>query len=89
MLINYTSPVNGKSLYHLVFIGEEGAGKIKFLVKTEFGNAGLEPVNSPSRVYPDNETALTSVSNATDLRNATSIIPLRLGKHNSFELATN
>ena len=71
MLINYTSPVSGKSLYHLVFIGEKGAGNIKFLVKTEFGNAGLKPVNPPLRVYPDNETTLTFVSNITDLRNAT------------------
>jgi len=71
MLINYTSPVEGKSLYHLVLIGEKGAGKIKFLVKTEFGNAGLKPVNPPLRVYPGNETALTFASNITDLRNAT------------------
>jgi hypothetical protein len=71
MLINYTSPVSGNSLYHLVFIGEKGAGNIKFLVKTEFGNAGLKPVNPPLRVYPDNETTLTFVSNITDLRNAT------------------
>jgi hypothetical protein len=71
MLVNYTSSVSGKSLYHLVFIGEKGAGKIEFLVKTEFGNAGLKPVNPPLRVYPDNETALTFVSNITDLRNAT------------------
>ncbi|MDH5782348.1 MAG: hypothetical protein OEZ35_01595 [Candidatus Bathyarchaeota archaeon] len=71
MLINYTSPVNGMSLYHLALIGEKGAGKIKFLVKTEFGNAGLKPVNPPLRVYPDDETTLTFVSNITDLRNAT------------------
>ena len=71
MLINYTSPVNDKSLYHLALIGEKGAGKIKFLVKTEFGNTGLKPVNPPLRVYPDNEITLTFVSNITDLRNAT------------------
>ena len=71
MLINCSSSVNGESLYHLVFIGEKGAGNIKFLVKTEFGNVGLKPINPPSRVHPDNETTLTFVSNTTDLRNAT------------------
>jgi len=70
MLINYTSPVKGKSLYHLVLIGEKGAGKINFLVKTQFGKASLKPVNIPLRVYPNNETTLTFVSNITDLRNA-------------------
>jgi hypothetical protein len=67
MLVNYTSSLQGKSLYHLVFVGEEGTGKIEFLVKTEFGNACLKPVNPPLLVYPDNETALTFVSNMTDL----------------------
>jgi len=71
MLINYTSSVNGESLYHLVFIGEKGAGNIEFLVKTEFGNVGLKPVDPPLRVHPDNETTLTFASNTTDLRNAT------------------
>lgn len=71
MLINYTSPVNGKSLYHLALIGEKGTGTIQFLVKTEFRNACLKPVSPPLRVYPDNETTLTFVSNTTDLKNAT------------------
>jgi len=70
MLINYTSPVKGRSLYHLVFIGEKGGGKLNFLVKTEFGKARLTPVNPPLRVYPSNETTLTFVSNTTDLRDA-------------------
>ncbi|UCC28346.1 MAG: hypothetical protein JSW29_02580 [Candidatus Bathyarchaeota archaeon] len=67
MLVNYTSSLQGKSLYHLVLVGEEGTGKIEFLVKTEFGNACLKPVNPPLLVYPDNETTLTFVSNITDL----------------------
>lgn len=67
MLVNYTSSLQGKSLYHLVLVGEEGTGKVEFLVKTEFGNACLKPVNPPLLVYPDNETALTFVSNITDL----------------------
>lgn len=70
MLVNYTSPVKGKSLYHLAFMGEKGAGKIDFLVKTEFGKATLKPIGLPSRVYPNNETAFTFTSNATDLKNA-------------------
>jgi len=70
MLINYTSPVKGKSLYHLVLIGEKGAGKMDFLVKTQLGKASLKPLNPPLRVYPNNETTLTFVSNTTDLRNA-------------------
>jgi hypothetical protein len=71
MLVNYTSPLHGKSLCHLVLIGEDGTGKIKFLVKTEFGNACLKPVDLPLQVYPDNETTLTFASNITDLTNAT------------------
>jgi len=70
MLINCTSPVKDRSLYHLVFIGEKGEGKIGFLVKTEFGQAELSLRNPPLRVYPDNATALTFVSKTTDLRNA-------------------
>jgi hypothetical protein len=70
MLINYTSSVKGKSLYHLVFIGEKGAGNIDFLVKTEFGKASLKPIGLPIRVYPNNETTLTFASNATDLTDA-------------------
>jgi hypothetical protein len=71
MLLNYTSPNSGKGLYHLVFIGEAGSGTIEFLVKTEFGNACLNPLGLPSRVYPENDTEIAYVSNSTDLRNAT------------------
>jgi hypothetical protein len=70
MLINCTSTVQGKSLYHLVFIGEKGAGKIDFLVKTEFAKARLDLANHPSPVYPNTETNLTLVSNTTDLTKA-------------------
>ncbi len=70
MLINYTSPVKGKSLYHLVFIGEKGEGKIDFLVKTQFGQAGLNLLNPPLRTYPENTTTLTFVSKTTDLKSA-------------------
>jgi len=70
MLINCTSTVKDKSLYHLVFIGEKGEGKIDFLVKTEFGQAELSLLNPPLRVYPDTATPLTFVSKTTDLKNA-------------------
>lgn len=71
MLLNWTSPHAGKSLYHLVLIGEAGNGTVEFLVKTEFGTAGLEPTVIPSRVFPQNETVVAYVSNSTDLVNAT------------------
>jgi hypothetical protein len=71
MIVNYTSPVKGKSLYHLVFIGENGEGNIDFLVKTEFGQANLNLINPPLHVFPDNVTTLTFVSQITDLKTAT------------------
>jgi len=71
MLINHTSQGEDENLYHLVFVGEEGAGTIEFLIKTEFGNTQLLPMDQPSRVCPGDEVALTFVSNSTDLRNAT------------------
>jgi len=71
MLINYTSPAKGKSLYHLVFIGEKGEGNLDFLVKTEFGQACINLLNPPLRTYPNNETTLTFTSKTTDLVSAT------------------
>jgi hypothetical protein len=69
MFINFTSPYLGKSLYHLVFIGEVGSGAIEFVVKTEFENACLKPSIVPERVYPHNDTVVAYVSNSTDLKN--------------------
>jgi len=69
MFINFTSPYLGKSLYHLVFIGEVGSGAIEFVVKTEFENACLKPSIVPERVYPHNDTVVAYVSNSTDLNN--------------------
>jgi hypothetical protein len=71
MFLNWTSPHTGKSLYHLALIGEAGNGTVEFLVKTEFGTAGLTPSVVPSIVFPQNETVVTYVSNSTDLVNAT------------------
>ena len=71
VFLNWTSPHVGKSLYHLALIGEAGNGTVEFLVKTEFGTAGLTPSVVPSRVFPQNETVVTYASNSTDLVNAT------------------
>lgn len=71
MLIQFTSPFAGASLYHLVFIGEAGQGNIEFLVKTEFGNAELQPLTVPLRAYPNNDTVIAYTSNSTQLLNAT------------------
>ena len=70
MFINYTAPVKGESLYHLVFIAEKGEGEIEYLVKTEFGQARLNLTNPPLRTYPGNATTFTFVSASSDLRNA-------------------
>ena len=45
MLINYTHPDDGNTLYHLVLIGEEGAGEITFRVKTDFGPRAHNPAH--------------------------------------------
>ncbi|UCE15978.1 MAG: Ig-like domain repeat protein [Candidatus Bathyarchaeota archaeon] len=71
MFMNFTSPYSGKSLYHLVFIGEIGSGTIEFMIKTEFENAYLKPSVAPKKVYPDNNTTIAYSSNATTLENAT------------------
>jgi hypothetical protein len=71
MFLNYTSPNTGKSLYHLVLIGEVGSGTIEFLVKTEFKNACLKPLIAPTRVHPNNDTVISYRSNSTDLEVAT------------------
>jgi hypothetical protein len=71
MFFNYTSPNNGNSLYHLVFIGEAGSGTIRFLVKTEFDKAHLKPLTVPEREHPDNDAVVTYVSDSTDLEVAT------------------
>jgi hypothetical protein len=70
MYLNYSAPSKGKTLYHLVFIGEVGTGTIEFLVKTTFGGV-LMPLTSPKRVYPSNETLIAYVTNSTAIENAT------------------
>lgn len=71
MLVNFTSPYVGESLYHLVFIGEAGSGTIEFVVKTEFQDPCLKPLTIPERAYPHNDTVVAYTSNSTDLKNGT------------------
>jgi hypothetical protein len=71
MFLNYTSPDSGRSLYHLVLIGEAGSGTVQFLVKTQFENACLKPLIVPEREHPNNDTVVAFVSNSTDLESVT------------------
>jgi hypothetical protein len=71
MFLNYTSQNSGKSLYHLVLIGEHGSGEIQFLAKTDFNNACLKPLTVPQRVHPNDDSIVSYVSNSTGLKNAT------------------
>ncbi|MDH5450354.1 MAG: hypothetical protein OEX77_05550 [Candidatus Bathyarchaeota archaeon] len=43
MLINYTHPDSGNTLYHLVLIAEDGEGEISFRVKTDFSPRAYNP----------------------------------------------
>ncbi|HXX87117.1 MAG TPA: hypothetical protein VEH86_01555 [Candidatus Acidoferrum sp.] len=71
MYMNFTSPYNGTSLYHLVFIGQAGSGTINFLVKTEFNNSFLIPATIPEKAYQGQNVTVAYTSNSTDLENAT------------------
>ena len=70
MLINYTAPHPEDSLYHLVLMGEAGAGNVSFRVKTNFGDSELQLTAPLGRVYPSNETAVTAVSNNSRVQRA-------------------
>ncbi|MGB9135120.1 MAG: hypothetical protein WCC63_06025 [Candidatus Bathyarchaeia archaeon] len=70
MLINYTAPYKGESLYHLVLIGESGAGNLSFRVKTNFGDSELKLTGPIGKVYTDNETIITAISNNSLLQQA-------------------
>jgi hypothetical protein len=70
MLINFTSPHTGQTLYHLVLVGGKGSGTVEFLVKTIF-NATLQPSIVPSRLYPNDTSIVAYISTSADLVNAT------------------
>jgi hypothetical protein len=60
MLINFTSPVEGNLLYHLVFIAEYGTGNINFMVKTDFDSPELSLLDPVEKVNPNNETNINA-----------------------------
>lgn len=70
MLINYTAPYQGESLYHLVLIGEAGSGNVSFRVKTDFGDSKLQLAAPTGKVYTGSETVLTAVSNNSYVQRA-------------------
>jgi hypothetical protein len=59
-----------KTLYQLVLIGEFGSGNVDVLVKTQFGDACLLPQKPPKDVRAGNETAISYLSNSTELKSA-------------------
>lgn len=70
MFLNYSQPSAAKNTYHLVLMGEIGAGNIDFLIKTTFGGE-LSPLTFPARVTPSNITEISYATNTTRLENAT------------------
>lgn len=65
MLINYTSTLKGDTvLYHLVLIGENGNGAIKFMVKTDFSSPVISILNPVLEVVSGNRTTISA--NVTD-----------------------
>jgi hypothetical protein len=70
MFLNYTQPFAGENVYHLVLMGEIGAGTIEYMVKTTFGGV-LSPLTFPQKVTPSNETLISYAANTTQLENAT------------------
>lgn len=71
MFLTYTSPNTGINLYHLVLIGEEGAGNVEFLLKTKFDTLTLTPVKTIlTKIYPNTPIALDYLSNGDNLQKA-------------------
>lgn len=69
MFINYTSPYEGESLYHLVFIGEKGEGNIDFVVQTNFQGPNIEIANAPQKIFPEQQVNMTfRVNGKTELK---------------------
>jgi hypothetical protein len=70
MFLNYTTNNPVTKLYQLVLIGEEGAGDIQFLLKTQFGNTSMTQVAAPTRVCPDVPAKIAYASNNASLESA-------------------
>ena len=69
MLINYSAPYSTESLYHLVLIGESGAGNVSFRIKTDFGDSILQ-LTAPTQAYPHNETEIAATSTKSTIQEA-------------------
>lgn len=89
MLINYTNPFEGETLYYLVFIAERGEGIINFMVKTDFTSPNLTLVNTPEKSYPAKKTII--LANASDLESGVERVILEYSidnwkTHNASEM---
>jgi hypothetical protein len=71
MFLNYSTTNKFTNLYHLVLIGEEGAGEIQFMLKTKFGNESFVPIIAPKNVLAGNETELSYSAISNSLERAT------------------
>ena len=61
MLINYTSPFKGdRVLYHLVLIGENGEGTVRFMIKTDFEPPSINLQTSISEVHDGDEVVINA-----------------------------
>ncbi len=70
MLISYTSPFKGETvLYHLVLIGENGKGKVRFMIKTDFEPPSINLQTDISEVYAGHETVIkANISDQNSLK---------------------
>ncbi|RJS89317.1 hypothetical protein CW700_04805 [Candidatus Bathyarchaeota archaeon] len=64
MMINYTAPYGGETLYHLILIAEVGAGDVEFMVKTDFDPPTVSISDPPTQALPDE--AVTILAEAGD-----------------------
>lgn len=84
MIIRYSNPSPGKTLYQLVLIGEIGSGNVDFIVKTQFKGAGLTIKEQMGRIYPNNQTKITCISSNTVLESA--VLSYSTDRWNSSEI---
>jgi hypothetical protein len=70
MFLNYSSKMTGPKLYHLVLLGEIGAGNITLMLKTNFENGTLIPISATTRVYPNDTAQIAFSSNSSTLEQA-------------------
>jgi len=68
MLINYTSPFKGETvLYHLVLIGENGKGTIRFMIKTDFKSPSINLLTNVSEVQAGRKAEIKAEVSDDDL----------------------